>query len=57
MSAVPSPAQRERIDGPQLTFRPIEERDLPDLLRWLSDPEVVEFCGEPPEGLKSASRR
>lgn len=51
MSAVSSPVQHERIDGPQLAFRPIEERDLPNLLRWLSDPGVVEFFGEPPRGL------
>ena len=56
MSAVPSPVQPERIDGPRLTFRPIDERDLPELLRWLSDPDVVEFFGEPPKGLDEMHR-
>ena len=42
------PGDHEPIAGQVLTFRPIEERDLSDLLRWLSDPEVVEFYGDPP---------
>lgn len=45
---IPSPVDHEPIVGPLLRFRPIEERDLSDLLRWLSDPEVRRFYGNPP---------
>ncbi len=53
---MPSPVQHERIDGPQLTFRPIEERDLPELMRLRSDAGVVEFFGEPPKDLDQMRR-
>lgn len=29
-----------------LAFRPIAESDLPDLLRWRADPDVVRFFDE-----------
>ncbi len=56
MSAVSSPVQHERIDGPQLTFRPIEERDLPDLVRWRADPDVLAVFSGPLESLQAARR-
>ncbi len=43
----PSPVDHEPIVGPVVSFRPVEERDLVDILRWRRDPEVVEFWGEP----------
>lgn len=52
--AVPLPGDHEPIVGPRLTFRPIGEADLPDLMRWLADPEVVEFYGDPPATLEAA---
>lgn len=53
---VPSPVDHEPIEGATVSFRPIEERDLPDLLRWLADPEVVEFFGDRPASLDAARR-
>ncbi|MDA0351937.1 MAG: GNAT family protein [Chloroflexi bacterium] len=46
--SVQLPGDHEPIVGPRLTFRPIGEADLSDLMRWLSDPQVVEFYGDPP---------
>jgi len=44
-----------RIDGPfDVSFRPLTEADLPALVRWLADPEVVEFYGDPPATLEEA---
>lgn len=34
-----------------VSLRPITERDLPDLLRWRQDPEVVQFWDEAPADL------
>ena len=44
-----------RIGGPfEVSLRPLVEDDLPALMRWLADPEVVEFYGAPPSGLDEA---
>ena len=44
-----------RIDGPyDVSFRPLAESDLPALMRWLADPEVVAFYGDPPATLDEA---
>ena len=53
-ASVPLPGDHEPILGPRLTFRPLTEADLPDLMRWLADPEVVEFYGDPPATLDEA---
>ena len=46
-----------RIDGPyDVSFRPLAESDLPALMRWLADPEVVAFYGDPPATLDEARR-
>ncbi len=46
-----------RIDGPfDVSFRPLEEGDLPALMRWLADPEVVAFYGDPPGTVDEARR-
>ena len=52
----PSPVDHELIVGPAVSFRPVAERDLPDILRWLRDPEVVEFWGDPPADLDATRR-
>ena len=45
----------ERIDGPfDVSFRVVGEADLPDLMRWLSEPEVVAYYGDPPASLDAA---
>ncbi len=46
--AVPLPGDHESIEGPLLRLRPVTDNDLGDLLRWVSDPGVVEFYGQPP---------
>ncbi len=51
---VPLPGDHDPIAGPRLTFRPIEEGDLPDLMRWLADPEVIEFYGDAPATIEAA---
>ncbi|MBM3140621.1 MAG: GNAT family N-acetyltransferase [Chloroflexi bacterium] len=51
---IPSPVDHDPIEGPRVRFRPIEERDLPDLLRWLADPEVRRYYGEPPASVAAA---
>ena len=51
--AVPSPVDHERIDGPVVAFRPIETDDLELMLRWLADPEVVQFFGAPPKSIEA----
>ncbi len=44
-----------RIDGPfDVSFRPLVEADLPAVMRWLADPEVVQFYGDPPADLAAA---
>ena len=53
-AAMPLPGDHEPIAGPSLTLRPVSEADLPDLMRWLADPEVVEFYGDPPASLEAA---
>jgi RimJ/RimL family protein N-acetyltransferase len=50
--SVPLPGDHHPIVGPRLTFRPINDADVPDLMRWLSDPEVVAFYGDPPATLE-----
>lgn len=54
--ALPDAPREVTIEGPRLRLRPLEERDLPDLLRWLADPEVTAYYGEPPAGLEDARR-
>src|SRR5690606_28153352 len=49
---IPSPVDHDPIEGSRVRFRPIEERDLPDLLRWLADPGVREFYGDPDETIE-----
>jgi aminoglycoside 6'-N-acetyltransferase len=46
----------ERIEGEVVSLRLLVESDLPDLVRWLSDPEVVQFYGEPPVSVDEARR-
>lgn len=48
---LPDPTDHDPIQGPRLRLRPITPDDLPDLLRWLHDPEVVKFYGPPPPDL------
>ena len=48
------PDPDEPIQGPRLRLRPITPDDLPALLRWLSDPEVMAFYGRPPSTLAEA---
>jgi RimJ/RimL family protein N-acetyltransferase len=52
--SVPLPGDHDPIMGPRLTLRPVSEADTPDLLRWLSDPAVVEFYGDPPPSIEEA---
>ena len=51
---LPDPTDDEPIQGPRLRLRPITPDDLPALLRWLSDPEVMAFYGRPPSTLAEA---
>ena len=51
---LPDPTDHEPIQGPRLRLRPITPDDLPVLLRWLSDPEVLAFYGRPPSTLAEA---
>lgn len=44
-----------RIEGPfDVSFRPLVEADLPDIMRWLADAEVVRFYGESPTDVAAA---
>lgn len=44
------PTQHDPIPGPhEVSLRPIREADIPALWRWLHEPEVVEFWGDPDE--------
>lgn len=46
---LPDPGDHDPIAGPHdVSLRPIAERDLDALLRWLHDPAVVQFWGDPP---------
>lgn len=46
---IPLPGDHVPVEGPHdVRLRPIRADDVPNLLRWLADPEVVEFFGEPP---------
>lgn len=50
---IPHPGDHEPIAGPfDVHLRPLAESDLPDLMRWRADPEVVAFYGEPPASLE-----
>ena len=51
---LPDPADHEPIQGPRLRLRPITPDDLPALMRWLGDPEVMAFYGRPPSNLTEA---
>ena len=55
-SSKPSAVDHEPIVGAVVSFRPVEEGDLPDLLQWRRDPEVVEFWGEPLPDIDAAQR-
>ena len=45
------------IRGPhEVSFRQVEERDLPDLVRWLADPEVRAFFGDPADTIEAARK-
>jgi diamine N-acetyltransferase len=35
------------IHGDRITLRAIERQDLPDYVRWLNDPKVLEYFGSP----------
>ena len=52
--ASPSPVDHEPIEGERLRFRSIEERDLPDIMRWQRDPEVAAFFFEPDMDIATA---
>ena len=54
---IPFAVERERIAGPLLSFRPIEERDLPDIVSWLADPEVRQFYGDPPGSVEETRQQ
>ena len=46
------PTDHVAIPGPHdVSLRPLAEADLPDLLRWLHEPEVRQFWGTPEENL------
>ncbi|MDA0366553.1 MAG: GNAT family protein [Chloroflexi bacterium] len=49
-----SPADQRPIEGPRVRFRPVVDADLPDIVRWLSEPEVVRFYGDPPASIADA---
>ena len=51
---LPDPTDHEPIQGPRLRLRPITPGDLPDLMRWLGDPEVMAFYGRPLTSLAEA---
>ena len=51
---LPDPTEHESIHGPQLRLRPLTSDDLPMLMRWLADPGVQEYYGQPPESLAQA---
>lgn len=51
---LPDPTDHEPIQGPRLRLRPITPDDLPDLLRWLRDPDVMAFYGLPLTSLAEA---
>ena len=54
MTAEPHPP----IRGPHdVSFREVEERDLGDLVRWLADPEVRAFYGDPAETVEAARKQ
>ena len=53
---LPDPTDHEPIRGSRLRLRPITPDDLPTLMRWLSDPEVMAFYGLPPADLDEARR-
>jgi aminoglycoside 6'-N-acetyltransferase len=42
------------IVGPRLRLRPVEERDLPDLVRWNDEPEVLHWWDEHLDSLDAA---
>jgi aminoglycoside 6'-N-acetyltransferase len=39
------------IEGRRLRFRPATEADLPDIMRWRTEPGVLEFYRDPPTDL------
>ena len=51
---IPRPGDHVPIEGPSdVRLRPVTEEDVPFLLRWLQDPEVVEFYGDAPASLEA----
>jgi aminoglycoside 6'-N-acetyltransferase len=53
----PSANDHAPIEGPRLRFRPATERDLPDIMRWRTEPGVLEFYRSPPANLQEARER
>jgi RimJ/RimL family protein N-acetyltransferase len=51
---IPAPGDHAPIAGPRIHLRPIAEADLPDIVRWLTDPDVVRYYGDPPASLDQA---
>ncbi|MEX2228162.1 MAG: GNAT family protein [Dehalococcoidia bacterium] len=51
---IPAPGDHAPIAGPRMHLRPIAEVDLPDIVRWLTDPDVVRYYGDPPASLERA---
>ncbi len=50
---IPRPGDHAPIPGPHdVSLRPVTEEDVPNLLRWLSDPEVIRFYGASPASLE-----
>ena len=48
-NALPNPGDHVPIAGPHhVSLRPIAAGDIDALFRWLHDPEVAQFWGEPP---------
>ena len=45
---LPDPTDHQPIQGPRLRFRPMTADDVPNMLRWLADPDVMAFYGRPP---------
>ena len=53
---LPDPTDHQPIPSPRLRFRPLTANDLPNMLRWLADPDVMAFYGRPPASEADARR-
>ncbi|MEX1022803.1 MAG: GNAT family protein [Dehalococcoidia bacterium] len=52
---IPAPNDHVPVPGPfDVSLRPLQEVDLPDLMRWLADAEVRAFYGDPPANIEEA---